>query len=411
MKIAYRFIFGVLLSFAALHAHAAPYFASKDGSMIWDQATNLVWARCSLGQQWDGKTCAGDASKHDFNGAQAAAKKFNAAGGLGGFADWFVPTIRQLASLRACSSGFEDSSDLNDGEGAALKQCSVGYVNPTIDTNVFPSTPVEVFWSASPYSGDTNLAWSVFFYGGSLIKYYRNGSNNVRLARPNTLSSSDAALVFPNKYSSIQEEQEKQRKEAALKAEQERRAAEIKAEKERREAEIKAEKEHRAAELKADKERRAAEAARASSLKKLIGSGAKSMYLQAGKAQRSGGSISVNGISFSASELYELIIDKFPSSDYAVKATDQLSAMGRSERQTSSSNDTSGYPARSGQSVLICLKNGERCKAIMLNPGEDKSEVQYEELCTYALFTSASRGEKMWVPNSAISPKDGSRCH
>ncbi len=107
MKIAYRFIFGILLSLAALHAQATPFFASKDGSMIWDQATGLVWMRCSLGQKWDGKTCAGEAEKYNFDSAQASAKQTS----FGGINDWIVPPIRQLAGLMGCSTGFQGGID------------------------------------------------------------------------------------------------------------------------------------------------------------------------------------------------------------------------------------------------------------------------------------------------------------
>lgn len=63
-----------------------------------------------------------------------------------------------------------------------------------------------------------------------------------------------------------------------------------------------------------------------------------------------------------------------------------------------------------GDSILICMKNGDRCKAVMITPGEDESEIEYRQSCTYALFTMASSGERKWVPNTAISPKDGSLC-
>jgi hypothetical protein len=69
-----------------------------------------------------------------------------------------------------------------------------------------------------------------------------------------------------------------------------------------------------------------------------VSSGAQALYLQAGKAQRAG-SVTVNGVSFGATELYDLIVDKFPSSDYAVKASDQLTAMGRTEQQTSATRE------------------------------------------------------------------------
>ena len=69
----------LMVSLLRAVAQAAPFFASKDGSRVWDEATGLVGARCSLGQRWTGKTCAGAASQHTFDGAQAAAKRFNVA--------------------------------------------------------------------------------------------------------------------------------------------------------------------------------------------------------------------------------------------------------------------------------------------------------------------------------------------
>jgi len=124
----------VMFSVLGAVAHAAPFYASKDGSTVWDEATGLVWARCSLGQKWTGKTCVGDASKHTFEDAQAAAKRFNAAGGLGGVKDWVVPAIRQLVSLRSCSTGLiSDLRDLQDNGEQVQKSCADKPVQPTID--------------------------------------------------------------------------------------------------------------------------------------------------------------------------------------------------------------------------------------------------------------------------------------
>lgn len=44
-----------LVTIATL-ADAEPYFVHKNGAMVYDQATRLVWMRCSLGQSWDGKS-------------------------------------------------------------------------------------------------------------------------------------------------------------------------------------------------------------------------------------------------------------------------------------------------------------------------------------------------------------------
>lgn len=116
-------------------------------------------------------------------------------------------------------------------------------------------------------------------------------------------------------------------------------------------------------------ERKRAAIARSVALKKLIAGGAQSLYLQAGKAQRSG-SVDVNGVNFYASELYELLIEKFPSSDYAVKATDQLTAMGRSDRQASAVRDAANTTAnaqrdadRNSSNRASCFSEVRSCEA------------------------------------------------
>ena len=123
----------------------------------------------------------------------------------------------------------------------------------------------------------------------------------------------------------------------------------------------KVDREHREAEEKAvagrqEIERKRAEAARTAALKKLVAGGAQSLYLQAGKAQRSG-SADVNGVSFSADELYELIVEKFSSSDFAVKAADQLNAMDRSQRQASATRDAAAASERAANAQRDADRN------------------------------------------------------
>ena len=63
------------------------------GAQVKDLDTGLVWQRCVHGQQWDGKTCAGDPSAQDWN---LAVKTANAAG-------WRLPTQKELQSLSETS--------------------------------------------------------------------------------------------------------------------------------------------------------------------------------------------------------------------------------------------------------------------------------------------------------------------
>lgn len=109
----WQWLVALMVSLLGTAAQAAPFYASKDGSMVWDEATGLVWARCSLGQTWTGKTCAGDGSKHTFDEAQAAAKGVNAAGGLGDAKDWGV--VARAGETRGRMGGLSVSHWLQRG--------------------------------------------------------------------------------------------------------------------------------------------------------------------------------------------------------------------------------------------------------------------------------------------------------
>ncbi len=280
-----------------LASSAGPYLQSKDGSMILDKATNLVWQRCSVRQVWNGTTCTGTAEKFHFDKAQALTKE-----------GWRVPTVRELASLIWCSSGqLNQSDDPGDGGAAIANGCDGNFSKPTIMTVAFPDTS-GIYWSSSPTVGKSRDAWYVDFGYGSVANinyYYNNAHYSVRLVRANELLESEATLEFPFDVDEA-----------------------------KRIADAKRAKEERIAEIKRQEDERKAKAQRAAAERSLLASGAQALYLQAGKAQRSG-SVSVGGVSFSASELYEMIVEKFPASEYAVKATDQLTAMTRSDREQS----------------------------------------------------------------------------
>lgn len=151
------------------------YLILAEGSEVKDVQTGLVWARCSMGQSWDGKTCTGEARKFTFDEAQGIAGK-----------GWRVPTVRELLSLVYCSTDIGlYSDDLQDGLGRAKSGClGSGYVHPTIRSNVFPGTGSE-YWSSSPSDGNRGLTSSqgVVFNSGFVAGFIRSGAVNVRLLR------------------------------------------------------------------------------------------------------------------------------------------------------------------------------------------------------------------------------------
>jgi hypothetical protein len=342
------------------------YIVSKDGSLVLDTETTLVWARCSLGQNWNGKACVGAASEYSFGDAKEAVVALNKAGGIGGYRDWIIPNIRQLLSIRGCEVDAQEQINL-PGDiwevPMVSKYCTSRKNELVIDKTAFSDTPMYAsLWSGSIVSGGNPSvdAWKMkvkdgSLEGGKLI--FGSSLASVRVIRAGQLSVNEAISDF--QISEINWNRilsEKKAREDIEKAEilKERAAVERKAEQERREAELKAERERRAAE----QERRTAEAARTTAWKKLVASGAQAMYLQAGKAQRAG-SVSVNGVNFNAAELYEAIVDKFPTSEYAVKASDQLNAMGRTERQTNALREADN----NASNRAACFSDVRKCEA------------------------------------------------
>ena len=106
------------------------YQVLADGSEVKDVQTWLTWARCGVGQRWDGNTCAGQTKRFTFDDAQKLA-------GNG----WRVPTVRELHSLVWCSSGKTRSRvDLMDGKGAIESECDGDFIRDTTHSIAFPKT-------------------------------------------------------------------------------------------------------------------------------------------------------------------------------------------------------------------------------------------------------------------------------
>jgi hypothetical protein len=104
------------------------------GAQVKDLDTGLVWQRCVHGQQWDGKTCAGDPIAQDWNLAVKTAK----AAGLR------LPNQKEL-------------------EGLAEKSCSELALNQTW----FGSGPSGWVWTATDMGSPDGAV--VVHSGSSLI--------------------------------------------------------------------------------------------------------------------------------------------------------------------------------------------------------------------------------------------------
>jgi len=125
------------------------YEKSADGQEIIDHHTGLIWrAALERGEDEDGET-----DRFTFDEAQLHAKQIAQQTGLA----WRVPRVDELASLVDRNLTYPASS--------------------------FPDRLTHVFWSSSPYVGDTSVAWYVFFDNGYVYSSYRYNTYAVRLVR------------------------------------------------------------------------------------------------------------------------------------------------------------------------------------------------------------------------------------
>ena len=144
-------------------------FLGKDQEIVEDTATRLHWQRCSLGQTWNGVTCAGEGQKYRWIEAQRL-----------GSNGWRLPTKEELSTLVHCSSS---QPDYWPASRYSNFSCEGEFTRPTLLVDAFPNTPDRGFWSSSPNTRHANGAWIVYFSDGHVDYYSKDYSYYVRLVR------------------------------------------------------------------------------------------------------------------------------------------------------------------------------------------------------------------------------------
>lgn len=127
------------------------FTVSADGQEVIDSTSRLVWRRCAEGARFDGRACAGKATRYSYAGAKKVAS--------GG---WRVPTREELGGL------------LDRG---AKKKPRI------VDAAVFPQTPSTGFWASKPGSDDDLNAWVVNFSNGQTRANLGQAKFPLRLVR------------------------------------------------------------------------------------------------------------------------------------------------------------------------------------------------------------------------------------
>ena len=98
---------------------AGEFIQNTDGTVT-HTPTGLIWQACSVGQTWDGYDCTGTAKTYSFSDALKITSSF------ANQSDWRVPNIRELQTI-----------------------VEYGTSKPATNGEIFPHTPVLIFWSKS----------------------------------------------------------------------------------------------------------------------------------------------------------------------------------------------------------------------------------------------------------------------
>ncbi len=138
---------------------------SSSGSTLPDSAASWAMVRDNVtGLIWEVKT--DDGSIHDRDNKyswQDAQDVFIAElnfMGFGGFADWRLPSIKELAYI-----------------------VDYGRYGPAINTDYFAETVSSYYWSATTYASNTDYAWGIDFRSGYDSSTNKSNSYYVRAVR------------------------------------------------------------------------------------------------------------------------------------------------------------------------------------------------------------------------------------
>ena len=166
-----RFVFCLMVMVLCTPVQAQYY---ERGNTVDDLVQGITWLRCSLGQRWnpDIEQCTGDAQRLNFDEIRQAIDQANAQ--LGG--EWRLPTREELRSL-ICTRCAEDPDPEVDPE--------VGRPLPAmIDTETFPNTAAEPYWTSDKNWMAPRNRWSVnFMTGKSYARFFPEQRLAVRLVK------------------------------------------------------------------------------------------------------------------------------------------------------------------------------------------------------------------------------------
>ena len=143
--------------------------SGSNGTEILDRRTDLIWQRCSIGQTWNGTTCAGTAVDHTWIDALKTVPAVRATINP----DYRMPSIKELSTL-----------------------IEIDCVKPSMNIEVFPNLPTlpkealvtdrVPYWTSSPYVRSQTEAWRLNIWNGTMEVGNKTQKAYVRLVRAKT---------------------------------------------------------------------------------------------------------------------------------------------------------------------------------------------------------------------------------
>jgi len=133
----------------------APAYTDNEDGTITDNATGLMWKKCSEGL--NGADCdSGSITTETWRLALADCETDT----IASYTDWRLPNIKELFSI----IDFQNS-------------------DPVVNETFFPNTSSFPYWSSTSYSGFGSAVWTLDFSGGITGAFDKAGGSLVRCVR------------------------------------------------------------------------------------------------------------------------------------------------------------------------------------------------------------------------------------
>jgi len=140
-----------------------------------DMVEELIWQTCTQGLEYDGASCTGTLTGLDWEDGINYCEDLNSVNAGSGYADignWRLPSIKELITL-----------------------VDYGKIDPTIDTDYFPNTSSNWYWTSDSHRNIEN-AFSINFDSGNVLWWIKSAPILVRCVASSTATVSTTGLTW-----------------------------------------------------------------------------------------------------------------------------------------------------------------------------------------------------------------------